>query len=123
MIKVTLAVERPVFIGPKSLFMWRADNIYVARVWAWLSEVWVKLNSRSNVSKRIAERNTVPDSHGIIRDKIVNCIPRLFQPFLILPFAIIEIDILERSGKPIRGDFEDSAVPFEIESGRTRRRC
>lgn len=103
--------------------MWAADNIYVARVWAWLSEVWGKLNSRSNVSKHTAERNTVPDSHGIIRDKIVNCIRRLFQPFLILPFAIIELDILERSGKPIRGDFEDSAIPSDVGSGRTRRRC
>lgn len=73
--------------------MWTAYYIYVTRVWAWLSEVWVKLKFRSDGGKKAAV------SHAP-KGRNVNCI--LFRPFLIPSFNVIQSEVFERLGKPIR---------------------
>lgn len=91
--------------------MGTAYYIYVMRVWAWLSEFWVKLDFRSDIGKKAAV------SHPR-KKRNENCI--LLRPFRIPPCSVIQFEVFERPGKPIRGDFEDSAVASDVGFGRTR---
>jgi hypothetical protein len=73
--------------------------------------------SETGLSLRYWEKFAAADAN---RDRIVKCILPLPPPFAISLLAMIEVDVFERSGKSIRGDIEDNAVPCDVGFGNSR---